>query len=115
MNTEEMIVAAKIMREAANTSHRASDRIEEAVRQLQIVFDAGYGGTAPKLLEELEKSNSTPTQPEPTYTLAQVKAWLEDEVVWLEDEVVAYRLLSRLECPNDGLAAHAARKEPRCP
>ena len=32
-------------------------RIEEAVRQMQMLFDAGYGGIAPRLLEELEKAN----------------------------------------------------------
>jgi hypothetical protein len=52
-----MLCAARIMRDAADMNNRAADRIEEAVRQMQILFDAGYGGTAPRLLEELEKSN----------------------------------------------------------
>ena len=55
---EGMMCAARVMRDAAETNQRAADRIEEAVRQMQILFDAGYGGTAPRLLEELEKANS---------------------------------------------------------
>jgi hypothetical protein len=52
-----MLCAARIMRDAADMNNRAADRIEEAVRQMQILFDAGYGGTAPRLLQELEKAN----------------------------------------------------------
>jgi hypothetical protein len=55
---EGMMNAARVMRDAAETNQRAADRIEEAVRQMQILFDAGYGGTAPRLLEELEKANA---------------------------------------------------------
>ena len=55
---EGMMNAARVMRDAAATNQRAADRIEEAVRQMQILFDAGYGGTAPRLLEELEKVNT---------------------------------------------------------
>jgi len=55
---EGMMKAACVMRDAAETNQRAADRIEEAVRQMQLLFDAGYGGTAPRLLEELEKANS---------------------------------------------------------
>jgi hypothetical protein len=54
---EGMLCAARIMRDAADMNNRAADRIEEAVRQMQILFYAGYGGTAPRLLEELEKAN----------------------------------------------------------
>ena len=57
---EGMMCAARVMRDAAETNQRAADRIEEAVRQMQMLFDAGYGGTAPRLLEELEKANATP-------------------------------------------------------
>jgi hypothetical protein len=56
---EGMMCAARVMRDAAELNQRAADRIEEAVRQMQILFDAGYGGTAPRLLEELEKANAT--------------------------------------------------------
>jgi len=55
---EGMMNAASVMRDAAETNQRAADRIEEAVWQMQILFDAGYGGTAPRLLEELEKANN---------------------------------------------------------
>ena len=56
---EGMMNAARMMRDAAELNQRAADRIEEAVRQMQVLFDAGYGGTAPRLLEELEKANTT--------------------------------------------------------
>jgi len=55
---EGMMCAARVMQDAAELNQRAADRIEEAVRQMQILFDAGYGGTAPRLLEELEKANN---------------------------------------------------------
>jgi len=55
---EGMMSAARMMRDAADENHRSADRIEEAVRQMQMLFDAGYGGTAPRLLEELEKANA---------------------------------------------------------
>ena len=55
---EGMMNAARVMRDAAETNQRAADRIEESVRQMQLLFDAGYGGTAPRLLEELEKANA---------------------------------------------------------
>ena len=55
---EGMLNAARVMRDAAETNRQAADRITEAVRQMQMLFDAGYGGTAPRLLEELEKANS---------------------------------------------------------
>jgi len=51
--------AACVMRDAAETNQRAADRIEEAVRQMQIIFDAGYGGTAPRLLERFELIESS--------------------------------------------------------
>lgn len=54
---EGMLCAARIMRDAADMNNHAADRIEEAVRQMQILFDAGYGGTAPRLLDALEKAN----------------------------------------------------------
>ena len=54
---EGMMNAARVMRDAAELNQRAADRIEEAVRQMQMLFDAGYGGTASRLLEELEKAN----------------------------------------------------------
>lgn len=54
---EGMMNAARVMRNAAEMNQQAADRIEEAVRQMQMLFDAGYGGTAPRLLEELEKAN----------------------------------------------------------
>ena len=58
ISDEGMMNAARAMRDAAETNQRAADRIEEAVRQMQMLFDAGYCGTAPRLLEELEKANS---------------------------------------------------------
>ena len=61
---EGMMCAARVMQDAAELNQRAADRIEEAVRQMQILFDAGYGGTAPRLLEELEKANATGERPE---------------------------------------------------
>lgn len=55
MNTDEgQMHAALVMREAADMNQRAADRIEEAVRQMNMIFDAGYGGVAPRLLEKLE-------------------------------------------------------------
>ena len=73
---EGMMNAARVMREAAATNQRAADCIAESVRQMQMLFDAGYGGTAPRLLEELEKASNhwsatsegaavTPAQPKP--------------------------------------------------
>lgn len=56
ISDEGMMNAAIVMRNAAETNQRAADRIEEAVRQIQMLFDAEYGGTAPRLLEELEKA-----------------------------------------------------------
>ena len=54
MRTDEgMMNAARVMRDAAETNQQAADRIEEAVRQMQMIFDAGYGGTATQLLEKL--------------------------------------------------------------
>jgi len=55
---EGMMNAARVMRDAAETNQRTAARIEEAVGQMQIIFDASYGGTAPRLLEELEKANA---------------------------------------------------------
>lgn len=59
MQTDEgMMNAAIVMRDAARMNQNAADCIAESVRQMQMIFDAGYGGVAPKLLEELEKSNA---------------------------------------------------------
>lgn len=55
---EGMMNAARVMRDAAELNQRAADRIEEAVWQMQILFDAGRGGTAPRLLEELAHANN---------------------------------------------------------
>jgi len=55
--SEESIIAARIMRDAATENRQAADRIEEAVRQIQILFDPAYGGTASRLLEEFETYN----------------------------------------------------------
>ena len=59
ISDEGQMNAARVMRDAAETSRRAADDIAEAVRQMQMIFDAGYGGTAPRLLEELIKANET--------------------------------------------------------
>ena len=54
LTDEGMMNAAYVIREAARENHRTSDRIEEAVRQMSIIFDVDYGGAAPKLLELLQ-------------------------------------------------------------
>lgn len=53
MNSEQMLQAALIMKEAAEINRGAADQIEESVRQMKIIFDADYGGVAPQLLEKL--------------------------------------------------------------
>jgi len=49
-----MIKAARMMQLAADENNRAADRITESVRQMQMIFDAGYGGVAPMLLEAIQ-------------------------------------------------------------
>ena len=100
---EGMMCAARVMRDAAETNHRAADRIEEAVRQVQMLFDSGYGGTAPRLLEELEKSNALPPPqpaPVPAFTLEAFIEALENRAPWfgksgtIEAVTAAYRELT---------------------
>jgi hypothetical protein len=57
VSDEDKIIAARIMRDASDNNNRAADRIEESVRQMQMLFDPGYGGTVPRLLEELGKAD----------------------------------------------------------
>ena len=55
MNSEQIMEAACIMRQAAEANRQAAERVEEAVWKMSVIFDAGYGGVAPRLLEELTK------------------------------------------------------------
>jgi hypothetical protein len=73
---EGMMHAARVMRDAAETNQRTASRIEEAVGQMQIIFDASYGGTAPRLLEELEKASASVSIPggEPGYAPRECSA-----------------------------------------
>jgi hypothetical protein len=58
ISDEGQMNAARVMRDAAEMNQRAANDIAESVRQMQMLFDAGYGGTAPRLLEELEKAGA---------------------------------------------------------
>ena len=54
MQTDEgMMNAAIVMRDAARMNQQAADNMAESVRRMNMIFDAGYGGVAPRLLEEL--------------------------------------------------------------
>jgi hypothetical protein len=46
--------AACVMRDAAELNAKSADRIEEALRQIQMIFDPAYGGTAAQLLDKLK-------------------------------------------------------------
>ena len=54
--------AACVMRDAAELNERTAGRIEEAVRQMQIIFDMSYGSVAPRLLEKLEMLDAPPSR-----------------------------------------------------
>ena len=59
MQTDEgMMNAARVMRDAAERNQNAAADMAEAVRQMKMIFDLAYGGVAPMLLEELQKSNT---------------------------------------------------------
>lgn len=57
ISDEGQMDAARVMRDAAEKNQRAADSIEESVRKLQVLLDPSYGGSASRLLEELEKAN----------------------------------------------------------
>lgn len=54
VNEEAMRHAARQMESAAETANRAANRIEDAVQQLRVLFEDGYGGNALRLIELLE-------------------------------------------------------------
>ena len=93
MTTDEgQMRAACVMRDAADNNHREADRIEESVRQMNMIFDAGYGGTAPRLLEALEKANTA----------------LESDLA------TARKLLEVAKCPNCDGCGFTVREEGGC-
>jgi hypothetical protein len=56
IDTETLLKSAIIMRDAANSSNLAADRIEQAVQRLGLMLEDGYGGNALKLIELLENA-----------------------------------------------------------
>ncbi len=58
IDTEGMLRAACIMRDAAEKNARAADRIEDSVRQLHTMLDDGYGNNACRLIELLSKADA---------------------------------------------------------
>ena len=59
MNSEEAIICARIMREAAERNSLAADRIETAVHKVACLFEDGYGGNGLKLIEILSQPSET--------------------------------------------------------
>ena len=55
MNSEEMMRAACIMREAAETNLRAANMVNDSVNQLQVLIGQGYGNNMDLLIEQLQK------------------------------------------------------------
>ena len=62
INTEEMMRAACIYRDAADKMEKAAERIEEAQRRLSIMLEDGYGSNALKLIELLERLPEPPKE-----------------------------------------------------
>lgn len=58
VDVEGMQNAARRMEAAAESSRNAAERIEEAVRQLRILTEPGYGNNVEKLIELLEKQEA---------------------------------------------------------
>ncbi len=54
VSDEGQMNAACLMRDAADRMARSADRIEEATRQISMLFDGAYGGTASQLLDALQ-------------------------------------------------------------
>jgi len=59
IDVEGMHSAARRMENAADSAQRSADRIEQAVNQLKILLDDGYGNNACKLIELLSKETQT--------------------------------------------------------
>lgn len=55
---EGMMIAAGVMRDAAEMNQRAAARMEDAAYRMKVLFAEEYDGTAPRLLEELVKFNA---------------------------------------------------------
>jgi hypothetical protein len=55
---EGMMRAACVIRDAVDQNHRQADRVEEALLQMRMIFDAGYGGVASQLLAQLSTQST---------------------------------------------------------
>lgn len=56
MSDDQMWKVAHHMRESAERSERAADRIEEACQRLAFMLEPGYGGNGLRLIELLENA-----------------------------------------------------------
>ena len=54
MDSEQMLRAAYLMRDAAESIKHSADTIAEAVRRFEVQVDPSFGGAIPRLLEKLE-------------------------------------------------------------
>lgn len=70
VNTEDMHRAARRMEDAAKEATQAADRLEEAVRQMRLLTDSGYGNNVETLIELLRNAN-TKTPPAIPFPLPQ--------------------------------------------
>lgn len=87
VNTEEMLKAACINRDAAESMRRSAGEMEQAVHRLTMAFEPGYGGNGSRLIELLE-SQPTPDISPDQYHAGVAKLWKALRLTSVQDEDV---------------------------
>jgi hypothetical protein len=101
-----MMNAARVMRDAAEKNQRAADNIEESLRQMQMLYDPSYGGTATRLLTELNER--TAHMQDMLHNVSRTAFDLDDTIGGEPFDEYVIRQVAKLQAQ---LAAAVAAKE----